>query len=112
MIARPYRTGTMSEADRERNLLALNRAAVEVFRKGHTPIVGVNLALPLIQAAGAESYNAIMMPLSLAVADRCDAVLRLEGMSPGADEEVERVRARGGLGHRSVGEVPDASRSV
>lgn len=108
MIAGPYRTGAMSEADRDRNLLALNRAALEVFRKGHTPIIGVNLALPLIQMAGAESYDTIMMPLSLAVADRCDAILRLEGESAGADEEVERVRARGGVVYRSVGEIPDA----
>ena len=110
MIAGPYRTEATSEADRERNLRALNSAAVEVFRKGHTPIIGVNLALPLIQAAGAESYDTIMMPLSLALADRCDAVLRLDGRSAGADEEVERVRARGGSVYRSVGDVPDVGR--
>ena len=112
MIAGPYRTGATLEAERERNLLALNSAAVEVFRKGHVPIIGVNLALPVIQAAGAEAYDAIMMPLSLALADRCDAIVRLDGRSAGADEEVERVRARGGKIYRSVGEVPGASESV
>lgn len=65
MIAGPYRTGAKSEADCERNLVALNRAAYAVLRKGHVPIVGVNLALPVIQAAGSETYDAVMMPLSL-----------------------------------------------
>src|SRR5262245_37300019 len=108
MIAGPYRTGATTEAGRARHLAALNRAAVAVFRKGHVPIIGVNLALPMIQAAGAETYDAIMMPLSLALTERCDAILRLDGVSPGTDEEVERVRARGGVVYRSVGEVPDA----
>jgi hypothetical protein len=52
MIASPYRTGAKSEADRKRKLLELNRAAYELFQKGHVPIVGVNCALPLIGAAG------------------------------------------------------------
>ena len=107
MIAGPYRTGAKSEADREANLLALNRAAYQVFRKGHVPVIGVNLALPVIQAAGSRAYDAIMMPLSLALAERCDAILRLEGWSPGADEEVERVRARGGRVYQSVEEIPE-----
>ena len=46
MIAGPYRTGTTSDTELRRNLLALNRAAYDVFRKGHVPIIGVNLALP------------------------------------------------------------------
>jgi hypothetical protein len=107
MIAGPYQAGAKSDADRELNLAALNRAAVEVFRKGHIPIIGVNLALPMIHAAGAEMYDTIMMPLSLALADRCDAILRLDGISSGADGEVERVRARGGPVYRSVGEIPE-----
>jgi hypothetical protein len=54
-------------------------------------------------------YDSIMMPLSLALADRCDAILRIEGRSPGADDEVERVRARGGRVYHSVEEIPDAA---
>lgn len=111
MIAGPYRTGAQSEADRERNLLALNRAAVELLKKGHVPIIGVNMALPMIRADGAESYDTIMMPISLALADRCDAVLRLDGVSPGADEEVERVRTRGGPVYLSLRDVPTRSES-
>jgi hypothetical protein len=52
MIAGPYLSGAKSEAEREQNLLRLNSAAAEVFRRGHVPIVGVNLALPIIGALG------------------------------------------------------------
>ena len=109
MIAGPYSAGAKTHADREANLLALNHAAYQVFRKGHIPIIGVNLALPVIQAAGPEMYEAIMMPISLALAERCDAILRIGGLSRGADDEVERVRARGGCVYQSVEEIPDIS---
>jgi hypothetical protein len=108
MIAGPYRTGAKTQADREANLFDLNRTAYQVFRKGHVPIIGVNLALPMIQAADPQMYDSIMMPLSLALADRCDAILRIGGFSPGADDEIERVRARGGRVYHSVTEIPDA----
>ena len=112
MIAGPYSSGARTDADREANLLALNRAAYEVFRKGHVPVIGVNMALPVIQAAGPQMYEAIMMPLSLALADRCDAVLRIGGSSRGADDDVDRVRARGGRVYLSLEEIPDVSGAV
>jgi hypothetical protein len=106
MVAGPYTTGARTRADRKRNLEALNRAAYEVFRRGHVPIVGVNLTLPIIEAAGDERYDELMMPLSLAAAERCDAVLRIGGASRGADQEVERIQARGGKVYDSVEELP------
>ena len=106
MVAGPYRTGARSEEERAANLRRLNLAAYEVLRRGHVPIVGVNLALPIIEAAGPESYEDVMTPLSLAVADRCDAVLRVGGPSAGADEEVERVRARGGAAYERTDDLP------
>ncbi len=109
IVAGPYRTGARTQADRDANLLAMNRAAYEVFRKGHIPVIGVNMALPVIEAAGPETYDAVMMPMSLALADRCDAALRIGGFSPGADDEVERVRARGGRVYHSVAEIPEAA---
>ncbi len=106
MIAGPYTAGAKTEAERHQNLLALNLAAYEILRRGHVPVIGVNMALPIIEAAGTDTYASIMMPLSLALADRCDAVLRIGGPSAGADEEVERIRARGGSVYHEVGEVP------
>jgi hypothetical protein len=109
MIAGPYRSGSSDPAVWAGNLRRLNAAASSVFQKGHTPIIGVNLALPVIDAAGEERYRDIMPTLSLALAEKCDAVLRLEGPSQGADEEVETFRARGLPVYRSVDEVPGAS---
>ena len=108
MIAGPYRSGSSDPAVWAENLRRLNAAALAVFQKGHTPIVGVNLALPVIDAAGEEQYGQIMPALSLALAGRCDAILRLDGSSQGADEEVETFRARRLPVFRSVNEVPDA----
>ena len=60
--------------------------------KGHVPIIGVNLALPVIESAGQESYQSIMSALSLSLTERCDAILRIGGASTGADEEVATFR--------------------
>ena len=106
MIAGPYCSGAKTTEDRARNLKALNDVAIEVFEKGHVPIIGVNLALPIIEAAGQERYDEIMMPISLALAEKCDAILRIGGPSSGADEEVERVKARGGAVYYQVDDLP------
>lgn len=94
MVAGPYSSNGASEEQRVKNLQALNKAALYVFDKGHVPVIGVNLALPII-AAAEDRYEEIMMPLSLALADRCDACFRIKGVSRGADQEVERFRAAG-----------------
>lgn len=108
MVAGPYRTGAKSAEESAQNLRALNRVALEVLRRGHVPILGVNLALPIIEAAGAEHYDEIMQRVSLAAAERCDAILRVGGASAGADLEVERVRARGGAVYRDPSQLPSA----
>lgn len=108
MISGPYTAGGADAARRAENLRAMNDAAVEVFRRGHAPVIGVNLALPVIAAAGQEHFDAIMMPLSLALAERCDAVLRIGGSSKGADEEMERIAGKGGAVYRRIEDVPRA----
>lgn len=108
MISGPYLTGACSDEETAGNTLALNRAACEVLKKGHVPIVGVNLVMPMISAGGG-AHEGMMMPLCLALAQRCDAVLRLEGESDGADREVECIRSRGGAVYRRIDEIPDAS---
>lgn len=110
MIAGPYRSGAATEAEREANLRAMNEAAHGVFLRGHVPIIGVNMALPVIAAAGEEAYDDIMMPISLALAERCDAVLRIGGPSAGADAEVERLRDRGAAVYHDINDVPDVVR--
>jgi len=107
MVAGPYRTGSTDPADWAANLHALNAAAYEVFRKGHVPVIGVNLALPIIESAGQHAYEEIMLPLSLRLADRCDAVLRIGGASKGADQEVAQFESRGLPVYRSPAEIPN-----
>jgi hypothetical protein len=86
----------------------MNRAALEVFRKGHVPVIGVNMALPLISVAEPDRYDEIMMSLSLSLADRCDACLRIGGASAGADEEVDRFLAAGKPVYYDLQSVPPA----
>src|SRR5437016_218357 len=106
MVSGPYTAGGADAAQRGENLRAMNLAALALFRAGHVPIIGVNLALPMIEAAGASSFDAIMMPMALAAAERCDACLRVGGPSRGADDEVALFRARGKPVYLRVDDVP------
>lgn len=107
MIAGPYSTGAANETERQKNLRVLNRAALAIFEKGYIPIIGVNLALPIIQEAGADRFDELMMPVSLAVSERCDGCLRIGGPSTGADQEVDNFRQRGLPVYTTIDEVPD-----
>jgi hypothetical protein len=108
MVAGPYGTKATPE-QRAANLKALNAAALEVWKKGHVPVIGVNNALPMIEVAGEEHYEALMMPLSLALAERCDAVLRIGGASSGADREAALIRDQGGYVFTSLEEIPQGA---
>ena len=74
-------------------------------------VIGVNMALPIIEAAGAEAFDDVMMPVSLALAERCDAVLRIGGDSAGADREVSLILGRGGRVFQSTDEIPAANKA-
>lgn len=106
MIAGPYRHGTNDPGQWEANLKYLNEVAYQVHLKGHFPVIGVNHALPVIQATGESSYQDLMMPFSLELANRCDAVLRVGGPSKGADQEVDSFRARGLPTYFEVNDIP------
>jgi hypothetical protein len=112
MVSGPYTAGRATETERLANLRAMNRVAYAVLARGHVPIIGVNLALPVIEAMGAHVFDEVMMPLSLAAAERCDAVLRIGGPSKGADREVEVIRARGGAVYHDAAELPDVSEAT
>ena len=95
MIAAPYTSGRADAALRAARLAEMNRAALGLLRLGHVPVIGVNMALPIIAAAEGNVFDEVMMPISLALAERCDAVLRLGGPSQGADQEVARFTQAG-----------------
>ena len=101
MISGPYRSGTNDDPDLiQQNLQALEHYAYRVFLKGHTPIVGEWLALPLMRTAGSvevgdEIYTSISYPIAHRVLCSCDGVLRIEGASKGADKDVEVAQSLG-----------------
>ncbi|MDU7200483.1 MAG: NUDIX hydrolase, partial [Enterobacteriaceae bacterium] len=48
LIAGPYRSGTQGKADLiAQNLARLEEAALAVWQRGHIPVIGEWLALPL-----------------------------------------------------------------
>ena len=100
--------GAPTAERRAANLLALNLAAAEVARRGHVPLIGVNAALPVLEAAGHGVDHRWMMEICLALAARCDACLRVS-RSPGADREAELLRAAGRPVWESLDDVPQAA---
>lgn len=105
MIAGPYRGTTPNPQDWKENHDKMNQVAYEVFKKGHIPIIGVNLALPIINIMGRNTFNELMMPISLAAAERCDAILRIGGASKGADQEVEIFKKKGLPVYYSINDI-------
>lgn len=112
LVAGPYRSGTDDEPARlAANVEVMNRAALDVFRAGHTPLTGEAVALPLIALAGSERvgdavFDEIFHPVARRLLDRCDAVLRVGGPSAGADEMVQRAAAAGKLVVTDAGDLP------
>jgi hypothetical protein len=106
MIAGPYTSGGADAALRAARLAEMNLAALAVFRLGHVPVIGVNMALPIIAAAEGDVFEEVMMPISLALAVRCDAVLRLGGPSQGADQEVVHFTQAGKPVFRTLADIP------
>jgi hypothetical protein len=112
LVAGPYRSGTGDDpAKLAANVDAMNQAALHVFRRGHLPVTGEALALPLIEQAGSqtigdETFDEIFHPIARRLLNRCDAVLRIGGASQGADEMVALARADGKLIATSVDELP------
>ncbi len=91
LVAGPYRSGTDGEPEKlQANVDAMNRAALDVFRKGHLPVTGEALALPLIELGG--DFDEVFHPIARRLVKRCDAVLRIGGASVGADEMVQIAR--------------------
>jgi hypothetical protein len=106
MVSGPYTSGAKTADERQKNLDTMNQVAYAIFQKGHIPIIGVNMTLPIIQTIGVDKFDEIMMPISLALAERCDAVLRVGGPSKGADQEVEGFRTAGKPVYMNISEVP------
>jgi hypothetical protein len=112
LVAGPYRSNTGDDPVKiSTNLQVMSRAALEVFRLGHLPVLGESLALPLIEEAGSEAlgdeiFDEIFHPISRRLACRVDAVLRVGGASKGADEMIEIARREGKIVFESLAQIP------
>lgn len=101
LIAGPYRSGTGDDPDKiSENVDAMESFALPIFRKGHIPMLGEWLALPLVKLAGSkqlgdEPFNEIFHPIAERLLEKCDAVLRVGGASQGADLMVDVARKKG-----------------
>jgi hypothetical protein len=115
LIAGPYRSGTGDDPARmAANLRRLEAAAWPIFQKGHVPMIGEWVALPVWHGAGGKAvgdalYDRILHPTAGRLLQHCDAVLRLPGDSKGADEDVRVARERGLPVYFDIAEIPAAS---
>ncbi len=114
LIAGPYRSGTGDDpAHMAANLRHLETAAWPIFAKGHLPMIGEWVALPVLESAGADVFSPlageVMYPTAERLLQHCDAVLRLPGESTGADNDVRIARERGIPVYTSIDEVPARS---
>jgi hypothetical protein len=114
LIAGPYMSGTDGDPDK----IAANRARLEslalpVYERGHLPMIGEWLALPIIHAAGGRVHGDAVFeryqyPVAHRLLERCDAVLRLPGASRGADLDVARANELGLPVYFRIDDIPEA----
>jgi hypothetical protein len=115
LIAGPYRSGTNDDPQlMQKNLDHLQSVALPLFRKGHIPMIGEWVALPLIHLAGStkpgdKAWEEIQYPVAHRLLEKCDAILRLEGASKGADEDVRVGKEKGLKIYYRLEDVPPAT---
>jgi len=105
-VAGPYSAET--EEQRGKNLDAMNEAAAKVYAKGHIPVIGVNAALPVVEKLEVNDKYKVLMDISLAIVDKCDALL-LIGESPGANKERDLILSKKKPVYYNIDEVPNAN---
>jgi hypothetical protein len=111
LVAGPYRSGTGGDPVKiQANVDAMTSTALELYRRGHLPVMGEWFALPLIEAAeadgDADAYDAIFHPIAERVLERCDACIRIGGPSEGADRMVATAERLGKRVFTSIDHVP------
>ncbi|WP_447439539.1 NUDIX hydrolase [Enterobacter cloacae] len=114
LIAGPWRSGTDGDqAKMDENLARLENAALAVYQRGHVPVIGEWLALPLAKAAGSTSIGdeiseAMLYPVAHRLIGKCDAIYRSAGASKGADMDIEVARKLGLNVYTSLESIPQA----
>ena len=112
LIAGPYRSGTNDDpALIRKNVHEMESYALPIFRAGHIPILGEWLALPLVELAGSrqigdDAFTEVFHPIATRLLEKCDAVLRVGGLSTGADEMVRVGRSLGLKIYSTLADIP------
>jgi hypothetical protein len=112
MICGPYTSGTGGDpAKIAANCHRLEAFALPIYERGHVPLIGEWLAIPLARAAGEpdrveEAFQRLQYPVAHRMLQRCDAVLRISGESAGADADVRLARQQGLRVFADVAELP------
>ena len=112
LIAGPFMSGTGGDPEKiAENRTRLESYALPIYQRGHLPMVGEWLALPIIHGAGGRQpgdgiFETYQYPVAHRLISRCDAVLRIAGASRGADLDVERARELGLAIYHDVAELP------
>jgi hypothetical protein len=112
LLAGPYRSGTGGDPDKiAANVEAMTRVALDLYRRGHVPVLGEWFALPLIEQAerddaGGDPFDEIFHPIAERVLARCDGVLRIGGPSEGADRMLDAARRLGKTVYTAIEDIP------
>lgn len=99
LIAGPVRGGTDDDPQLiDANIDAMTHVALDLYRRGHLPIVGEWFSVPLIEAAGSirvgdAIYDEIQHPIAEKLLTICDGCLRIGGPSAGADHMIDTARS-------------------
>jgi nudix-type nucleoside diphosphatase (YffH/AdpP family) len=114
LIAGPYRAGSGDDPVRiARNVAAMEAYVEPLHRAGHLPLLGEWLALPTARLAGSlragdAVFDAVFHPHAQRLLARCDAVLRIPGVSGGAELMVETARRLGKPVYHTLADIPPA----
>ena len=112
LVAGPYRSGADGDPARiAANVEAMTAVALELYRRGHLPVMGEWFALPLIEqaerdGAGDSAFDEIFHPIAERLLERCDGCLRIGGPSEGADRMVATARRLGKTVFTDIGQIP------
>jgi hypothetical protein len=115
LVAGPYRSGTNDQPEKiAANVRQMEEVALQIYQKGHLPVLGEWFALPLIEKAGSkdigdEIFTAYFHPVAMRLLEKCDAVIRIGGPSYGADEMIRLAQASGKIVFLQHEDVPEAS---
>lgn len=114
LVAGPYRSGTGDDpAKLAANVAAMESVAWALYQRGHMPVLGEWLALPMLRLAGSHSpgdalWDAHFHPHAERLLAHCDGVLRIGGPSRGADRMVAVAQQLGKPVFQTLEAVPAA----